>query len=79
MSPGTSWDERTSICLPCRITLAVEGRIFFSAATAFSASNSCQKLKIALIMITAMIAKPSWGVPLINASMLAPQSSSAKS
>ena len=55
------------------------GKIFLRAETAFSASYSCQKLKIALIIITAIIATPNWGVPLINARILAPHKSKASS
>ncbi len=51
------------------MTLALCGIICLSASVAFSARNSCQNEKIALMKMTAKIAQPSWGMPATNARM----------
>ena len=61
-SPGTSSSAGTFASLPSRKTRANCGRSFFSASAAFSARNSCQNEKIALITTTAQIAQPSCGI-----------------
>ncbi len=61
-SPGTR--SLAGICTisPSLTTLALGAISRFNASVARSALNSCQKLKMALITITAKIAQPSSGI-----------------
>ena len=56
------------------MTFALCGIIFFSASVAFSARNSCQNEKIALMKMTATMAHESWGIPPMYASTAATHS-----
>ena len=61
-SPGTSSSAGTFASCPSRTTRANCGKSILSASAAFSARNSCQNEKIALITMTAQIAQPSCGI-----------------
>ena len=63
MSPGTSSPAGTSCCWPSRMTRAFGAAIFFSAASASSAFDSCTTPRMAFRTTMAMIAMASTHSP----------------